>query len=36
MLKAEMALYFFKSLKPVLGEERVDTLLKKYGKEVKG
>ncbi len=34
MLKAKMALYFFKSLKPVLGEERVATLLKKYGKEV--
>lgn len=34
MLRSEMARYFFKPLKSVLGEERVATLLKKYGREV--
>ena len=36
LLKAELARYFFSPLKGVLGEGRVATLLKKYGKEVKG
>lgn len=34
MLKSELASYFFKALKPHIGEERVAILLKKYGKEM--